>query len=75
MTAVMVRRQGNSVGVAIPAETRIRMGFDVGQELTLVELAGGIKLVKRNLRQERQMEAAHQVLREQADTLQKLAKL
>ncbi len=73
MTMVAVRRQGNSIGVTFPAETRIRMGLEVGQELTLVELADGVKLVKRNLRLERQMELAREVLREQADTLQELA--
>ncbi len=73
MTVLAVRRQGNSIGVTFPAETRIRMGLEVGQELTLVELADGVKLVKRNLRLEHQMELAREVLREQADTLQELA--
>ncbi|NNM56185.1 AbrB/MazE/SpoVT family DNA-binding domain-containing protein [Acidocella sp.] len=74
MDTVTVRKQGNSVGVAIPAETRVRMGFEVGQELTLVELADGIKLVKRNLALEKQLAAAREVLREQADALAGLAK-
>ncbi len=74
MTTVTVRRQGNSVGVTFPAETRIRMGFEVGQDLTLIELADGVKLVKRNVQLERQMELARDVLREQADALQELAK-
>ena len=74
MTIVTVRRQGNSVGVTFPAETRIRMGFEVGQDLTLIELADGVKLVKRNVQLERQMELARDVLREQADALQELAK-
>ncbi len=74
MTRVTVRRQGNSVGVVFPAETRIRMGFEVGQDLTLVELADGVKLVKRNLMLERQMDLAREVLRDQADALQELAK-
>ena len=34
MTVLAVRRQGNSIGVTFPAETRIRMGLEVGQELT-----------------------------------------
>lgn len=72
--SVTLRKNGNSVGIALPAETRIRLGLEVGQELTLVELADGIKLVKRNLELERQMEAARSVLREQADALQELAK-
>jgi bifunctional DNA-binding transcriptional regulator/antitoxin component of YhaV-PrlF toxin-antitoxin module len=74
MTVVMLRKQGNSVGLTFPAETRIRMGLEVGQELTLVELADGVKLVKRNLALERQLRLAEEVLREQADTLQELAK-
>jgi antitoxin component of MazEF toxin-antitoxin module len=74
MNSVMVRKQGNSVGVSFPAETRVRMGFEVGQELTLIELADGIKLVKRNLALERQLDLAREVLREQADVLQELAK-
>ncbi|GAN86127.1 AbrB/MazE/SpoVT family DNA-binding domain-containing protein [Komagataeibacter intermedius] len=74
METVVVRKQGNSVGVTLPAETRIRLGLEVGQELTLVELADGIKLVKRNLRLERQMQMARETLREQADVLQELAR-
>ena len=74
MTTVTLRRQGNSVGVTFPSETRIRMGLEVGQDLTLVELADGVKLVKRNLVLERQMQLAREVLREQADALQELAK-
>jgi len=69
-----MRRQGNSLGVTFPAETRIRMGFEAGQDLTLVELADGVKLVRRNLALELQMEVAREVLREQADALQELAK-
>lgn len=74
METVVVRKQGNSVGVTLPAETRIRLGLEVGQELTLVEMADGIKLVKRNLKLERQMQMAREMLREQADVLQELAK-
>jgi len=74
MPVVIMRRQGNSLGVTFPAETRIRMGFEAGQDLTLVELADGVKLVRRNLALELQMEVAREVLREQADALQELAK-
>lgn len=74
MNTVTLRRQGNSLGLTLPTETRIRMGLEVGQEMTLVELADGIKLVKRNLVLEKQLDQARQVLREQADALQELAK-
>ncbi len=62
------------MGISIPTETRIRMGIEEGQELTLIELADGIKLVKRNLELERQMAAAREVLREEAEALRALAK-
>ena len=62
------------MGVTLSAETRIRLGLEVGQELMLVEMADGIKLVKRNLKLGRQMEMARETLREQADVLQELAK-
>ena len=68
MNSVTIRKQGNSVGIALPAETRIRMGLEVGQELTLIELADGIKLVKRNPALERQIQSARDVLREQVFT-------
>ncbi|MFT9399667.1 AbrB/MazE/SpoVT family DNA-binding domain-containing protein [Acetobacter sp.] len=74
METVVVRKQGNSVGVTLPAETRIRLGLEVGQKLTLVEMADGIKLVKPHLKLERQMQMAREILREQADVLQELAK-
>ncbi len=74
MSSITIRKQGNSVGVSFPAETRIRMGLEAGQELTLIELADGIKLVKRNLELERQLTLAREVLREQAGVLQELAK-
>jgi putative addiction module antidote len=74
METVVVRKQGNSIGITLPAETRIRLGLEVGQELTLVEMADGIKLVKRNLKLERQMQMARETLGEQADVLQELAK-
>lgn len=74
MTTVTVRPQDNSIRVTFPTETRIRMGFEVGQDLTLIELADGVKLVKRNVKLERQMALAHDVVREQADVLQELAK-
>ena len=45
MDSVTIRKQGNAVGIALPAETRIPMGLEIAQEPTLIELADGIKLV------------------------------
>ena len=74
MATVTLERQGEAIGIMIPDETRIRMGFEVGQKLTLVELDDGLKLVRDDPELERQLEAAQRVLREQADVLRELAK-
>lgn len=74
MTTVTVRRRGNSVGITFLAETCMGMGLEVWRDLTLVELADGVKLVKRNVQLARQMASAREVLREQAHGLQELAK-
>jgi bifunctional DNA-binding transcriptional regulator/antitoxin component of YhaV-PrlF toxin-antitoxin module len=74
MTTVTLEKQGEAIGITIPDETRIRMGFEVGQNLTLVELPDGLKLVRGDSQLERQLQVARRVLREQADVLRELAK-
>lgn len=73
MAKVMVQRHGNAVGIEIPHDIRTRMGLEVGQQLTLIELHDGLKLVRHSAVLERQLEAARRVLKEQADVLQALA--
>lgn len=67
METIIVRKQDHSASVTLPAVTRIRLGLEVEQELSLVEMADGIKFVKRNLKFERQMQMACETQREQAD--------
>lgn len=74
MATVKLQQLGDSVSVTIPAETRVRMGLEAGQDLILVELADGLKLMKRDTALARQMQLAREVLREEADTLRELAK-
>ena len=74
MTTVTLEKQGEAIGITIPDETRIRMGFEVGQSLTLVELEDGVKLMKGDPELEQQLQVARRVLREQADVLRQLAK-
>jgi bifunctional DNA-binding transcriptional regulator/antitoxin component of YhaV-PrlF toxin-antitoxin module len=74
MSVMTLRRQSNSGGITLPAETRIHMGLEVGQGLTQVECADGVKRVKRNLKLKRQLELACAVLREQTGALQDLAR-
>ena len=56
MSTVTLRKQGNSVGLTLPADTRTRLGLEVGQSMTVVELSDGIKLVPYNPELERQLE-------------------
>ncbi len=70
ITTVTVRRHGNLVDVTLPAETRIRMGFEVAP----IEPPDSLRPVKRTIQLKRQIELARDILREQADALQELAK-
>lgn len=74
MTTVTLQKQGELLSIDIQAETQARLGFEAGQDLTLVELSDGVKLVKRNPALERQIRVAREVMREQADALRELAK-
>lgn len=67
METIIVRKQGHSASVALPEVARIRLSLEVGQELSLVEMADGMKFVKRNLKFERQMQMTCETQREQAD--------
>jgi antitoxin component of MazEF toxin-antitoxin module len=75
MSTVTLRKQGNSVGFTIPADVRARMGLEVGQDMLVIELNDGIKLVPRSTKLERQLRLAEQVLRENATISRELAKL
>lgn len=70
---VTIRRQGDSVGVDLPHDVRTRMGLKIGQQMILIELHDGIKLVKHSASLERQFDIARKVLPEQADVLRGLA--
>ena len=74
MATARVHHQDDTVSITIPADTRIRMGFEAGQELTIVEMHDGLKLLKREDALERQIRLAHEVLREEAETLRELSK-
>ena len=74
MATAKVHQQDDTVSITIPAETRTRMGFEAGQDLTIVEMDDGLKLMKRNPALDRQIKLAHEVLREEADTLRELSK-
>jgi len=66
---VTIQRQGDSVGVGLPNDIRTRMGLKVGQQMIMIELQDGIKLVKHSAALERQFNIARKVLEEYAGIL------
>ena len=74
MTTVTFRKQGDAVAITLPEDALQRMGLEAGQDLTLIELDDGFKLVKRSPELDVQMRLARDVLRDQAEVLQELAK-
>jgi len=70
---VTVQQHGDAVGIDLPQNIRTRMGLEVGQQLTVIELHDGFKLVRYSAALERQLDVARKVLKEQADVLQALA--
>ena len=74
MTSVTVRRQGDSFDLSVPFEIQARLGLEDGQQLTIIELTDGFKLVKHDPALDRQMTLAEEVLSEQAGVLQQLSR-
>lgn len=75
MSKITLRQTGETLALTIPTETIERLGLKAGQELSLVELDDGFKVVSAKTKLERQTALAYDVLREQAATLQALARL
>ena len=73
MAQVTVQQHGDAVGIDLPQDIRTRMGLEVGQQLTVIELHDGFKLVRHSAVLERQLDVARKALKEQADVLQALA--
>ena len=74
MTTATLRKSGNSVMIAIPKETRARLGFDPGQKVSLIEEPDGLKITKLDPELDRQLEIARSVLNSEFAVLRALAK-
>lgn len=74
MTALKVRRIGNSLGVVIPKEVLNRQGVAEGDTLYLSETAGDMRLAKMDSDFEKKMEAARYVMKKRFAALRELAK-
>jgi putative addiction module antidote len=74
MTALKLKRIGNSVGVIIPKDVLARMNLDEGDSLFLTEAPGGYRLTPYEPEFEAQMAAARRIMKKRRNALRELAK-
>ncbi len=74
MTALKVRKVGNSLGVILPKEILDRLAVGDGDSLELVETESGFKLVPANDESDRLMAMAEEIMERRRDMLRALAK-
>lgn len=74
MSVLKVTTVGNSVGVILPKEILERLRVKRGDSLYVIETKNGIELTAYNPEFARQVETAERVMREDRDSLRKLAK-
>lgn len=74
MTALKVRKVGNSLGVILPKEILDRLAVGDGDSLELVETETGFKLVPVNDESDRLMAMAEEIMERRRDMLRALAK-
>jgi putative addiction module antidote len=74
MTALKLKKMGNSVGVILPQDLLARLRVQLGDTLYLTEAPDGVRLTAYDPEFERQMEVARKVMREDRDVLRELAK-
>ena len=74
MTALKLRRVGNSVGLVLPAEALVQMHAGLGDTVYLTETVGGVRLTPYDPAFERQMNAVRKVARKRRNLLRELAK-
>ncbi len=74
MKVLKVTTVGNSIGVILPKEILERLRVGKGDSLYVVETKNGIQLTAFDPEFAEQVETAERVMREDRDTLKKLAK-
>jgi putative addiction module antidote len=74
MTALKLRKIGNSVGVVFPAEALAQMGAGLGDTVYLTKTVGGVRLSPYDPDFEKQMKVARKVMRKRRNLLRELAK-
>jgi putative addiction module antidote len=74
MTTLKVTSIGNSLGVLLPKELLAKLGVDEGDLLNVIETENGIELTPDNSAFYAQMAVAGEIMHENSDLLQRLAK-
>jgi putative addiction module antidote len=74
MTALKLRRVGNSVGLILPKDILAELGVEEGDSLFVHKSGDGIALRKSDPEFERKMEIAREVMRRRHAVLRELAK-
>jgi putative addiction module antidote len=74
MTALKLRKIGNSVGIVLPAEALAQMHASLGDTVHLTETVGGVRLTPYDPEFEKQMDVARKVMRKRRNVLRALAK-
>ncbi|MCO5091469.1 AbrB/MazE/SpoVT family DNA-binding domain-containing protein [Bosea sp. (in: a-proteobacteria)] len=74
-TVLQIRKIGNSLGLILPKELLVQLGFGEGDRLEVVrQPEGGLKLQRHDDLHARAMAAARQAMKDYAGALRELAK-
>lgn len=73
MTALTIRKIGNSEGVIFPKEILARLHVSEGDQIFVSEIPGGISIQSYDPEIENDMAMAEEIMRENRNALRKLA--
>ena len=65
---------GNSLGVILPKAIAERFDLDKGDQVAIIELSDGLKVMPGNPEVEEQLKVARKVMKDYRNTLRELAK-
>ncbi|MBV9065877.1 MAG: AbrB/MazE/SpoVT family DNA-binding domain-containing protein [Methylobacteriaceae bacterium] len=74
MTALKLRKIGNSVGLVLPKEALARLRVEAGDTVHMTEVPGGVRLTPYDPVFERQMAVARKIMKRNRNVLRELAK-
>jgi putative addiction module antidote len=74
MTALKLRKIGNSVGLVLPKEALARLRVEAGDTIHMTEAPGGVRLTPYDPVFERQMAVARKIMKRNRNVLRELAK-